>query len=234
MTGNWGNRPRGQRQQKVTEDLSGWLESSPGPVRQRRGLTEMSDYLRSILLNLGVIFPFPSLIVVRKPFYWKGIIVMNPFEEWESRRAVPDEIMHREPTTRQFEVRDGRTRTMETLTFADGSKLTISAEVPLPPTMELTPARIKYLRMTGERGERLDDGSSEAMSLARQSSAFSLIERLCALLDEVPVCEKVPCPTCQGEGRCCLCGGRGCDECLGGGACPDCRGRGSVAGPRTG
>jgi hypothetical protein len=144
---------------------------------------------------------------------------------------ILDEILYRDPPRlgRHLELVDGATRVVETVSFADGSQLAISAQVQLPPLGDMTPARITFLKLNGERGEKWDDGTSEAMDLARQSAAVRFFEKISQLLDGMPEREKITCPTCLGERNCSRCHGKGCDECQGTGACPECHGHGKIA-----
>jgi hypothetical protein len=93
----------------------------------------------------------------------------------------------------------------------------------------MTPTRVTYLKLTGERGERWDDGSSEAMSLAGKSAAIRFLERVAKMIDEMPECEKVSCPSCSGGKYCIHCYGKGCPECSGTGICQECSGHGLIA-----
>jgi hypothetical protein len=114
------------------------------------------------------------------------------------------------------------------ITFADGSTLAISAQVPLPPLGDMTPTQVSYLKLNGERGEKWDDGSNEALELARQSIAIRFLERISKMLDEMPEREKMTCPSCNGGRHCIHCYGQGCSECQGSGTCPTCNGHGLI------
>jgi excinuclease UvrABC ATPase subunit len=155
----------------------------------------------------------------------------DPFDDWKPYRALLDEILYRDPSglIRQLEVRNGSTRMMEIITFADGSRLAISAQVPLPPMEAMTPKTVTFLKLNGERGERLDDGSSEALELARQSIAVRFMEKISRTLDEMPEREKITCPECCGGKYCIHCYGKGCPHCQGTGVCTDCDGHGLIA-----
>ena len=152
-------------------------------------------------------------------------------EAWETSQASLDEILYRYPPTlaKQLEVRNGVTRMIELITFADGSSLAITAQVSLPPLQEMTPTQIDFLKLSGERGQKLDDGTSEAMNLARLSGAMRFLEKISGLLDEIPECEKSTCPSCRGGRYHISCYGQGCPECAGSGVCPECSGHGLVA-----
>ncbi len=150
--------------------------------------------------------------------------------EFNVYRDILDEILYRDPqdATAQIEMVDGASRTSQVITFADGSQLLISAQVPLPPMTDMTPERVHYIKMSGERGVRWDDGTREVMNLARQSVAYRLLQLVSQVLDELPEREKVLCPTCEGSGHCRQCGGRGCVVCNNEGKCDCCGGRGMV------
>ncbi len=155
----------------------------------------------------------------------------NPFNDWNSYRDILDEILYRDPEglIRQLDIKDGATRMIEEITFADGSKLSVAAQVPLPPLNDMTPVQVNYLKLNGERGQKYDDGLSEAMCLARQTIAIRFLEQISKILDKIPVCEKMICPSCEGERECPYCQGQGCPECHGSGLCPDCKGHGQIA-----
>jgi len=155
----------------------------------------------------------------------------TPFDNWKPSQELSDEILYRDPPvlSRHLEVRDGITRMVEMITFADGSKLALSAQVPLPPMDDMTPTQVTFIKLTGERGQKLDDGSNEAMELARNSSAMRLINKIAKLLDEMPEREKKTCDACCGGKYCIRCYGQGCPECKGTGVCPDCAGHGQMA-----
>jgi hypothetical protein len=158
-------------------------------------------------------------------------MMTDPIQDWDSHQSVLDHILYREPSglIRQLDVRDGATRMDELITFADGSQIAVSARVPLPPLDDMTPKQVTFLKLNGERGERLDDGSSEAMDLACQSIAIRLLERISRILDGMPEIEKMACPRCSGERVCSSCKGSGCMECQESGICSDCSGFGMVA-----
>lgn len=155
----------------------------------------------------------------------------NPFEDWDASPSLLDEILYRQPTgkIRQIEVKDGATRMIELITFIDGSKLAITAQVPLPPLDDMTPKEVTFLKLSGERGTRLDDGSSEAFDLARQTIAMRFMEKISRVLDDMPEREKITCPSCCGGGYCIRCYGQGCPECQESGICVECQGHGRVA-----
>jgi hypothetical protein len=143
---------------------------------------------------------------------------------------ILDEILFRDPqdAIRQSSCENGYTRVKEVISFADGSKLTIMAEVPLPRKDEMTSTAVLTIKHDGTKGQVSDDGSNEALSLARQSIAIRLMAQISSMLDSLPVREKVNCPTCDGRKWCESCGGMGCDECKGTGLCQDCGGRGKI------
>jgi hypothetical protein len=155
----------------------------------------------------------------------------HPTEDWHSKLDILDEILYRDPSgfIRQLEVRDGVTRMVEMITFADGSNLALSAQVPLPPFDDMSPTQVTYLTLNGERGERWDDGSQEALDLARHSFAIRFLEKISKLLDEMPECEKEVCSACQGSKACQSCRGQGCQDCRERGICSTCAGHGLVA-----
>ncbi len=155
----------------------------------------------------------------------------DPYQDWSSLQSIFEQVLYRDPSgnIQQMEVRDGATRTMQEVTFADGSKLVIAAQVPLPPMDDLTSRKVSFLKLNGERGEKMDDGLGEAMDLARQSAAVQMFGQVAKILDGMPECEKVPCPVCHGAKCCQHCGGQGCPECQGKGACATCDGHGLVA-----
>ncbi len=155
----------------------------------------------------------------------------DSFADWNAFQSILDEILYRDPSgsVRQMEVRDGATRMQQVVTFADGSRLVMAAQVPMPPLDGMTPHTVSYLRLNGERGERLDDGSGEAMELARQSAAARLLEGVARMLDGMPQCEMMACPDCNGRQSCPECGGQGCFDCGGTGRCLTCDGHGQVA-----
>ena len=145
-------------------------------------------------------------------------------------RDLLDEILYRDPPNamQNVEVTDGISRMVEVVTFADGSKITITAQVPLPPLADMTPERVFFLKMNGEKGERWDDGSSEAMNLARQSVAVRMMEVISKMLDGIPERTKITCPGCEGGAACPQCKGKGCKACRDSGICQDCNGRGLI------
>ncbi len=158
-------------------------------------------------------------------------IMVDPFKGWISNESILDKILYRDPPRllRQLEVKDGITRVAEWITFADGSRLAISAQVPLPPLNDMLPSQVFVLKPNGERGMKWDDGSNEAMSLARGSIAMRFLEAVSKMLDEMPECGKVICPACNGEKFCPCCHGAGCPDCQGTGLCRTCSGHGKVA-----
>ncbi len=154
----------------------------------------------------------------------------NPFADWNAASPL-DEILYRDPTgkIRQIEVKDGATRMVELITFIDGSQLALSAHVPLPPLDDMTPKEVTFIKLTGERGLRMDDGSSEALDLARQTIAMRFLAQISCILDGMPECEKATCTACNGGRYCIHCYGQGCPECNQTGVCPTCQGHGKVA-----
>jgi hypothetical protein len=143
---------------------------------------------------------------------------------------ILDGILFRDPPNgaRIIEVTDGITRKMEVVTFSDGSRLAISAQVPLPPLADMTSKRVFFIKPNGEKGERWDDGSNEAMELAGQSVAMRILAWISRELDGFPETQKALCSSCSGNGRCLCCNGKGCVNCENSGRCPDCSGRGVV------
>jgi hypothetical protein len=152
------------------------------------------------------------------------------FNEEQVEHDILDEILYRDPpkAIEHVLMQGGVTKIVELVTFADGSQLALSAQVPLPPLADMTPQQITYIKLNGERGERWDDGSSEAIHLARQSIAIRLMEKISQMLDRMPERKKKPCPECAGHACCQECGGVGCRCCDNSGNCPCCHGRGVV------
>jgi hypothetical protein len=143
---------------------------------------------------------------------------------------ILDEIYIRDPAGvfRQTEVVDGVTKMMDVILFADGSRLSIVARVPLPPMADMTSRRVHTISMKGEQGEKWDGGAAEVMRLARHATAARLFEEIAKRLDGMPEREKDCCPDCAGTGSCANCGGYGCLICRQTGCCVDCQGRGVV------
>ncbi len=154
----------------------------------------------------------------------------DPFKGWNSNQWVLDEILYRDPPRimRQIEIKDGVTHRVEWVVFADGSRLAISAQVPLPPMEGMTPAIVTVLKPNGERREKMDDGSSEVLSLASASIAMRFLEKISKMLDDMPESAKMTCPDCSGEGCCPECNGAGCPECNKTGLCQKCSGHGKI------
>jgi hypothetical protein len=143
---------------------------------------------------------------------------------------ILDEILFRDPPNgaRLIEVTNGITKKVEVVTFSDGSRLAISAQVPLPPLADMTPKRVFFIKPNGEKGEKLDDGSNEAMELAGQSLAMRFLAWISRELDSLPESKKVSCTACCGNGRCLCCNGKGCLNCDNSGRCVECDGRGVI------
>jgi len=144
--------------------------------------------------------------------------------------GILDEILFRDPPNaiQQAESKNGVTKLVEIVTFADGSKLAIHAQVPLPPMADMTPSEVFSIKLSGEKSQKSDEGIGEANSLARQSMAVRLMARISHLLDGIPEVSKIKCPACKGQKLCILCGGTGCTQCNDTGACKECGGRGYV------
>ena len=144
---------------------------------------------------------------------------------------ILDEILFRNPpdATRHTETSNGVTRMVEEITFADGSRLRITAQVDMPPMADMTPRQTSYIKGNGEKGKRMDGGAYEAQQLARQSMAIRMMETFSKILRKIPEIKKVECPVCCGEHVCNGCHGAGCEECNQTGKCPECFGRGVLA-----
>lgn len=119
----------------------------------------------------------------------------DAFQDWSYLQSILDEVLYRDPSgnIRQLEMRDGATQMVEAITFADGSKLMLAAQAPLPPFDGMTPKKVSFIKLNGERGEKMDDGLGEAMELARQLTAIRILEKVALILDRMPECEKMTC-----------------------------------------
>lgn len=141
-----------------------------------------------------------------------------------------DEILFRNPPNaiQRMELENGVTKLVEIVTFADGSKLAITAQVPVPPMADMTPSQVFSLKLNGEKCWKSDEGTGEVDALARQSTAVRLMARISHILDGIPEAVRIKCPACEGQKHCQNCGGSGCSCCSDSGACPECGGRGFV------
>jgi len=103
----------------------------------------------------------------------------------------PDEILRIDPPEgwTHSEIGEDRiSRSQVRVSFGDGTSLTITAEVQMPPNDELTPRDAVSIDIeTGVKYTVSDAGTGESMELERASTAARVFERIMLrLLNELP------------------------------------------------
>jgi hypothetical protein len=123
-------------------------------------------------------------------------------------------------------IEDGKTKTAERVTFADGSTLELIATRETARSNEQIDKLVSVLELWTHTDY---DEQTAAAASAQSSTAFGMLDEMIKLLrSAIPERSKRVCPTCDGILSCRQCRGAGCAECNRTGRCPTCDGRGSI------